>query len=246
MKKILLACFLLFLSFNVNAEVCSYTEKANYSKLASNVKVTYEEYEEDVDPDSYTPGDSSGDVIPKALYFKIKILNVTDDLYVKLENSVNKETKYITYKDTDEGTYTLDWIDLDNVATLTYTIYASEKTICSGEKLKTGTLTLPRYNQYHDMLVCEDIKDFYLCEKYVAIPDENGYFSKKIEEYKKTLGKDDNGDTKPDKEKEKKNYKKVAIIGISILVVAGGATIYLVENKRRSEKNVKSKKRNNR
>ena len=226
--------------------MCSCTEKANYSKLASNVKVTYEEYEEVTDDTSDLPSYAMDDRGTKITYFKVKVLNVTDDLYVKLENSVNKETKYITYKDTDEGTYTLDWIDLDNVATLTYTIYASEKTICSGEKLKTGTLTLPRYNEYHDMLVCEDIKDFYLCEKYVAIPDENGYFSKKIEEYKKTLGKDDNGDTKPDKEKEKKNYKKVAIIGISILVVAGGATIYLVENKRRSEKNVKSKKRNNR
>ncbi len=248
MKKIIAVFLMLVVMLSWTsvdaASLCSYERQVELKKIASAVKLTYEEAQEEADPDTYGPPDNyKGDPEDYVLYnsyFKIKVLNLTEDIYIKIENSVNDDVKYIRYEDTDEGTFTLNWKDISKVTTFTYTIYSSDKTLCANEEYRKGIITLPKYNDKHQNVQCLEVPDFYLCQKYISVEVSNEQFYKQIESYKQSKNGADGNKNDEDIKNENlmanfiKKNKTALIIGLSVLIVGGGVAIVVVTKKRRS------------
>ena len=245
MKKNILLVLLLIIAIlqvNVNAaSLCSHEKQVELQKKAASVKVTYEEATEEADPNSYGSPESVGeqyaeDKVLYIDYFKLKILNVTEDIYIKLENSVNKDIKYIRYEDTDEGEFTIDWKDLTQVVTFTYTIYTSDQTECPNEQLYSGIVALPMKNRFYSKAVCRDIPEFELCQKYTTINISYGKFEENVKYYLEKKNKVEDPEEKDNilsKTFWEKN-KIPVIIGVSIIFVGGVVTTVIVIKKRRS------------
>ena len=229
------------------ASLCSYERQVELKKIASAVKMTYEEAQEEADPNSYiskseaNPEDA--DEYEEILYndyFKLKVLNVTEDIYVKIENSINDDVKYIRYVDTNEGTFTIDWKNLSEVATITYTVYSSDKTECANEELRSGLMTLPRYNDNYRNNMCKQVPDYYLCQKYISVNITTVQFYDNVSAYlEKEKGNDENSDLDNARNSFSisefiKGNKKILIIGLSVLIVGGGVAVVIVTKKRRS------------
>lgn len=245
MKKIIAVFLMLVVMLSWTsvdaASLCSYERQVELKKIASAVKLTYEEAEEEVDPDTYGPPDSpvEGDGILYRNYFEIKLLNLTEDIYVKLENSYNDDVKYIRYEDTDEGTFSIDWKNTEEVVTFTYTIFTSNKTECVNEKLSSGMFTIPKYNRYHNSVICEDIPDYYLCQKYISTNVTFESFYENVNYYLEKNKNEDKNEEEKEKGKVVNNIfdflkdNKIIIIA-SILFVGGVVTTVIVVKKRRS------------
>ncbi len=237
MKKIIAILMLavLFSWTSVDAaSVCSYEKQKELSKVASNVKLTYEEAQGIVDPENYhvPEGEDPETFVVYYDYFKIKILNITESIYVKLENSFNDEVKYIKYEDTDEGIFVIDWNNLKDVTTFNYTIYSSSKTECPDEEIRKGVLTTPMLNENYTNVICLEIPDFSLCQKYITTSISEEQFRKKAEAY---LEKEEKKEEKEEiKEERKKNNTTILIISASILIVGGGIAFVIARKKRGS------------
>ena len=218
------------------ASLCSYEKQSQINKDASNVKITYEEAYRELDPETYSApeGEDPETYVAYEEYFKIKLLNITEDIYVKLENSANDEIKYIEYKDTDEGTFTINWNDLTQVTTFNYTIYSSEATDCPNEQYRQGVKTLPKLNEYYVSELCNDISDYYLCQKYVTTDVTPSKFVEKVNGYKQETEQEEKKEEKKNKEDEKLNKTIIAIVGTSIMIVGGVIAIVIVRKKRGS------------
>ena len=219
------------------ASVCSYEKQKEISKSAANVKITYEEAKAELDPStySYPEGADPETYVAYYEYFKIKILNITEDIYLKLENSSNEEVKYIEYKDTDEGTFTIAWENLEDVTTFSYTIYSSTKTGCPDEEFRKGVMTTPKLNEFYTSELCVDIPDYYLCQKYITTNVSSSKFVELAKaENKKNKKEEIIEKEKKDKEKETKNIKNIFFVVTSIIIVGGGIAIVIVSKKRRS------------
>lgn len=223
------------------ASLCSYERQVELKKIASAVKLTYEEAQEEADPNSYISPESGEQEILYVDYFKLKILNISEEIYVKIENSKNDEVKYIRYEDTNEGTFTLDWKDLSEVVTFTYTIYTSEKTECLNEKLFSGIISIPMKNRFYTKAICSEIPEYDLCHKYTTINVDYNKFEESVNAYlEKKLG--DEEDEKHDGltfgnklEKFVNTNKNVLLMCASIIFVVGVVTIVVVIRKRRSK-----------
>lgn len=233
---IILILFIMFSWTSVDAaSVCSYEKQSAISKSSYNVKVTYEEARGMLDPDEYYVPDNED---PETYvvyydYFKIKILNITEDIYIKLENSANKEVKYIKYEDTNEGAFTLDWKDLSQVTTFNFTIYSSTKTECPNEEFRKGVISTPMLNKNYNNVMCMEIPEFNLCQKYITNNISDKKFLELANNYltKKNTKKEE----KIKKEEQKKNNKKtILIITSSIVIVGGGIAGVIAIKKRRS------------
>ena len=217
------------------ASVCSYEKQKEISKDASNVRITYEEAQGIVDPENYHvhEGEDPETFVVYYDYFKIRILNVTESIYIKLENSSNNDVKYINYEDTDEGTFVIDWKDLKKVTTFNYTIYSSTKTECPNEEIKKGVLTTPMLNGNYANAICVEIPEFNLCQKYITTPISEDKFRELAENYLEKHKKEEQKD-KEEKEEKQKNKKTILIVTASILIVGGGIAFVVARKKRGS------------
>lgn len=217
------------------ASLCSYDKQKELIKQGSNVKLSFEEAKGELEPGTYRApeGEDPETYVAYYNYFKIKIINVTEDLYVKLENNVNGETKYIEFKDTDEGTFTLDWKDLSKVATFRYTVYSSKKTECPNEQLFNGVKTIPKLNENYQNVKCLDYPEHSLCKKYITSDISTAKFNKDMDAY---VAKQQEKKKEENKKKEEKenNKKIIIVIATSIIIVVGGVAIVMARKKRGS------------
>lgn len=238
MKKnlVVLMLVVLFSWTSVDAaSVCSYDKQSAIKKASTNVKLTYEEAQGILDPDLYyvPAGEDPETFVVYYDYFKIKILNITEDIYIKLENSTNDEVKYINYEDTDEGTFMIEWNDLSKVTTFSYTIYSSTKTECPNEEFRKGVMTTPMLNDNYTNVMCQEIPDFNLCQKYVT----SSISEKKFREMASAYLEKQKETEKEEKEKEiekKNNIKTILIVTASMVIVVGGIASVIAIKKRRS------------
>lgn len=238
MKKniavIILAVLFSWISVDA-ASLCSYEKQKELSKLASNVKLTYDEMQGIVDPNEYyvPAGEDPETFEVKYDYFRLKIINITEDIYVKLENSTNEEVKYIEYEDTDEGLFVIDWNDLSKVTTFSFTVYSSTKTECPNEEIRKGVLTIRMLNKNYNNVMCSEMPEHELCQKYTTVDVSESEFRKLASEY---LEKKNTKKEKQEQKQEKveKKNKKIIIITASLVIVAGGVTYVIVRKKRGS------------
>ena len=135
-------CFLLLLiPFRVLATDCDFNDINKYQSLASNINFNYD-FEE-----------SNNDVT-----FNIIITNMPEELYIKSEDG-----KTFSYRTLGSSETTLYGYKSGEYSFKIYTY--DEK--CNGEVFGTNYITLPYYNKYYKDKVCDDAKDYKLCQKWV-------------------------------------------------------------------------------
>ncbi len=216
---------------------CSYSEQVEFNNLAANVQGTYEavdiyngksinvDSEDEEEVDSYVRG------------LRISILNITDDIYIKLIDSNSKNERTYYYKDTNDGVLTFDVSDVFAVTEYTVEVYANKHS-CAGELYRTFTFTTPRYNYYSAMDICKDNPGFYYCQEFVQSTEIGiDNFYNMLENYAKEEEQKQEEENKNLWDKIKDFYKEhtVAVnIGASVLVIVGVTSTVILVKKRRS------------
>lgn len=229
MKKVLLFVFVFFMfSLNVIAD-CSYTEQAELLNKAANVKVSYEIKNEVV---HFVDMDANVD------YFNIIITNLNNDFYATIKDDATNNLKNVVGNSND-GIANYRWDNLDTITNFTIEVFVS-KGNCSGQKIKTLYLQTPRYNEYYNREICEELSDFYLCQKYITtnIPTEERFFeqldsykSGRINEQGETVDNRNFFDKTIDFIKDNKWF----LLGGLVLITGGIVFVYTKKNKKRRE-----------
>lgn len=250
MKTSVKGLFLLALLFLVPnyvkaASSCSYSEQAELNEIVSHVNANYEVVEvsmgEYYDVDHF--GDEGYETVKEHFVkgFNIHILNITEDIYVKVSNNVNAEVKTYHYKDTQDGIATFQTLDNERLVTYTIEVY-SNKYSCAGEMYRKFTLTTPLYNNYAERPQCEGNEEFYYCQEFINsenitfnefIDKFSEFYAQKQEEEEKRLEEENKSFL--DKMKDFYNHNKIVIYSIGgVIVVMGVATAVVLIKKRRS------------
>lgn len=192
-KKILMLAIVLFTFLfmgNVKAveediKICTPTQLSELRSMAANVKVTY--VPTTVVGELGYADEEAGGVNTNVTrnYLDIKIFNLNSKLKVRVNNS-QKEILVSAENIGADGAVTLRQTPLSYQVNYTFEIY-SEEYGCLAETLRTIRLTLPRFNYYSQLLACEDIPDYYLCQPYTTFEVNGATFYDKVEEYKAKL-----------------------------------------------------------
>lgn len=244
-KCVLAALLTLCFAGNVNAAECSYEKQVKLNDIASTVKATYEEVEIDTGDTTYYVDPNTGAVdtnkiIPiKEVGFNLKIINMTNNIYIVANNITTGETKTYYYSDSNKGTINLGQKMADEIYTYKFQILSTDNE-CPGINLRTIDLVLPRYNYFSELEVCEKYPEYSYCQRFLTNTQDIDYmeFEKGIENYKQTTK---NEEIKKKKEENLKNKikriieeNKIIILITTVVVVAGVATTAIIVNKRRS------------
>ena len=253
-STIFVAFVLFFSAQNVNAE-CNYEEKAKLNREAANIKVKYAEnkrvcnmqdnwcgYEEGEDSEGYGAADdefldpdyvdpSESEYTDELEYFDVSILNVTENLYIKVKNNVGFGPKQYDYLSAKDGIITFFWDNIMDVANFTFEVYASNKTNCANEKLRVLYLTTPRLNLYSYYETCEENPDYYMCEKYVTFPEDlnftPGDFDAGVEKYIEDKNEKPS-DEQPGDDNEKGNIIKDFIDDNKLVIFGVGTAVLII------------------
>lgn len=225
--------------FNISPvmAVCDNSEMAKLRGIAVNIKTSYEPVEEAVPENEFSPPDGEEDQEyeePKRLYHNVYIANLTEDVYVKVTNNVDKTVQTFHYSDSDNGTVKFRWGRLELLTKFTIEVYSSETTGCPNTKLYTHTLTTPYYNFYSENGICSKIPEFYLCNKFLSVPSVGYYeFNELADKYYKDVLKKQE-EEKEREEQEKKGFGEfvkehaVVIIITTIVIIGAGATVTVI------------------
>lgn len=171
MKKIFNMLFVVFVvSFfminYVNAD-CSYQEKKD---MLNNSKLIETFFDVDLFFNKFT----------------FNLYNLSDDLYVEIENDYDKNV--ISLFDVENNIYKFETFDIENIIKYKVKIY-SKNDNCFSELINTKTVIKPIINRFSKEEVCNGIEEYYYCKsvltKKISMNDLEVY--KKINEYKKSL-----------------------------------------------------------
>ncbi|MBQ8659237.1 MAG: hypothetical protein IJ475_00155 [Bacilli bacterium] len=239
-KKINYLFYVMGLAFmllcNVNAESCPLEQRTALSAMANNISVTYEE----VTNSKY---DENG--VPFFDYsLDVKIYNMNSQMRMVVTNNQYNDQHNITYEDMDgKGIITLRQKDASQKTTYTFKVYGTS-TDCYGKLLRTINLTLPKFNYFSQYTLCEDISEFYMCQKYVMYDFGELEFLNGVEEYQKKIQAQENelngdGEIKDNTSVISKVAKKVSdnkfLVAGVIIAVGVVVTIIVVIKKKGSD-----------
>lgn len=162
MKKIVVLIALLLLPISkINAFYCTNSEMTRYKRLASNINYSYDYIEQNDD-----------------VTFKITLVNLNSEVYL-----VDSNGKYY-YQDNE---IVIDALDGQNISFKVY----PRNNYCDTELLYTINITLPTYNKYYNDEICKDIQNYKLCQRWANINLNYEEFTKKVNEYKQSLIKEE-------------------------------------------------------
>ncbi len=225
------------------SSMCEAKEIAELNREVVNIKGSFEEAEGELNPSEFPIPDeilgteAEADYVGKYNYFKVSIINISENFYVEISNDYNRDKLVYQYKDTQDGVITFDWKNLDKVTTFTVKVYSSDQTNCPDELYRTITISLPRYNEFYDYTLCERASDYYLCEKYVDYGEVDfGTFVSNITRHIEQKEKEEEEEAK--KEDFVSKHKTILIINGVIVVVITGVVVAVIIKKRRSSDNV--------
>lgn len=236
-KKIMMFIMTIFMASKVAYADCTYQEQSDLKSKASNIKVSYEVDKYELEMDDYPLTVSR---------FAISILNVTDDFFVVVTNSIDNSEKTYDSKDAEDGIVTFYWENDEELTNFTFKVYSSGNTNCPNYLYKTLYLTTPRFNQYSRLEICQDEPDFYLCKEYITTETvSKDTFYNQLDKY---LNKEinENGDAEEEQPSEEENsskilefikkYKLFILGGVVVIIAAGGVIIYIKTKKRGGSK----------
>lgn len=208
MKKYILAILISFFLFvpSSKALLCRNTDKVKYSDMAKNVSVNYEYEEHDND-----------------INFNIKISNIPEGF------SITDFKRGIIY-DYSSSELTLP---ADKNTTYVFNVTIPNNP-CHMETLYKHYITIPPYNPYYKDEVCNDVKDYKLCDKWINIMYSYENWKDKVLKYKATLNNE-----KPEEEVVEDSlldkiinfYVKYYIYILPTLVILGLGGMYLYNKK---------------
>ena len=209
MKKIIFIFILMLLVpiTKVKGFYCTYTEIAQWKKIASNVNYFYEYHE------------NNGQVT-----FDITLVNLNKDIYF-VDSTTEKKHEFIKSEIKLTGYNSGD--------TVIYTFYPVNE-YCQDEPLYTMRINLPTYNQYYGDKICLGIENYSLCQKWSGHNLTYEQFVKKVGQYKESLKKEETDDEKEDANSTLNyiieflvNYYYIFIIGFALIFII----IYVVRKK---------------
>lgn len=242
-KAFLFTLVLFFVSSNYVYAVCDVNETNELNSLATNVNVSYEIVQVEIPKDenfNYPDGmteEERAEYVAYDNYFRIHISNLTEDLYVVVRNENTGESTTYNYQDSSNGTITFDRLVTMEIVNYTITIYSSSETNCADTELYTQYLTTPMYNPYSELVLCEGIEDFYLCQEYLSVDVDFTYFYDDVERYRNGLINDD-GEEIPEEEDPGffdfvRDNIVIIIVVVVVIVAAGGLITFVVIRKQR-------------
>ena len=234
--SILLSC--LFSITNGYASKCNDEELAKINDEASKVKVSYDILTKQI-PNPNDPNDAGEkDETIDVDYIKVSVINLTDNLYIKITNSNDNTTKVFYGKDASDGVISYDIDDTSAIANLNYVVYTTMNTSCADEQIIENVRTLPKYNDYYGTGACNLNPDAPECQKYITTDitpeDMENFNEKESDKVIKDINKKEEEKNKKNKKNIFEKNKKGIIIGGSIIIVMGVVTTAVVIKKRRS------------
>lgn len=199
MKKVLLCVLLVLLSFT-GIKVCATCFDDTLNTWIEKVKIK----QVIISDDYKAPSGVSNEDLSNYSYLLMLDIPRSDlkvmakDTYSSSEYEVEYDSNYKNYVIGSEVHF------INKVYTIT--IYmADDATSCAGEKMRTFTYTVPKYNQYHDTSYCEGNPDDENCGMYTEVKDTD-----KID----TIIKDDYDDMI-----KKEEYSTLSFIEKAIFVI---------------------------
>lgn len=192
--------FLVGIAF-VNADdsvTCDTVTKGKIRQAAANIKANYiVEEEEKSYEDEYGGTSTYAD-----RFLVIKIYNVVSGMYLTVSSSVEdaakdkvttvNQTLYMSDIGAD-GAISIKQDNFPYLVTYEINVYASIDSPCSGIKLRTINVTLPKYNTYSNLDACDGFSDYYLCQEYITFDIDGKTFFNKLDEYKAKVLDEENG-----------------------------------------------------
>ena len=242
-KKLFLLTTIIFAPHVVQAEsLCSYNEQAEINTIVSNVKANYEAVDiyagKTLDIDKQDENGNIPEIDHYIKGFNINVLNITEDIYVKIKNDLDENVATFKYSDLKEGIATLQVKETTKLVTYTIEVY-SNKYACAGEIFRKISLTTPIYNEYANLAACKENPDFYYCQEYISSNKITvNEFLNKLEEYKAQKEQESIEEEQKNNfwYKIKKIYEenKITIYAIGMIFVVMGVTttVILIKKKR--------------
>ena len=258
--KYIVATLLMFcFATSVKAEQCSYERQVELGEEASTVKVAYEMVDYDTgytthEVDEYGNIDPTKEIPVIEEGVRLKIMNITEDIYVRVIDLSEDETEmpddydneevsdsalrnagYYYYGDSDNGIVYLNPVTTSYIHQYKLYVYATDPE-CGDKSLRTIDFNTPMYNSYSGIEACKNIPEFEYCQKYVTTPIDISIqeFTKECKEYEaKEKEKNEEKNKKTISNFYKKNKKVILIAGGCILIV-GVATAAIIVIRRRS------------
>lgn len=159
-KKIYFFILIIILVMPISSKAaCSIEEKAKLKQIVSNVNMSYN-YE----------------IKNNSAVFSIKFNNVNSQIYFKDKNGNsyygNENGEVILYNYNSGKSYSFDF-------------YGTQS--CMSESVGKLYTTLPTYNPYYKLNVCDDAKEYKLCQKWVSHSLGRNEFIEKVNEYKNVI-----------------------------------------------------------
>lgn len=219
LKIIVVMVAMFFCMPKVWADSCSVDERVALRDQANNVSISYITGEE-----SETALNSDGDEDTFSVpYLHIKIYNMNENFNIRVKSEYMKDAIYVTYKNMKpDGSITLVPADLNKVDNFTFTIEANTDN-CKGTKLRTVKLTVPMYNTWSMYAACDDIQDYYLCQRFTTYEISNKVFDSEVAKYKAKLEEDEKA-----KDIDKKETSETNIVSRTLSSVSDHKTVYVV------------------
>lgn len=147
----------ILLPISIKGAVCPDSEKVNYQSLAKNISYSYDYVEEN-----------------ESVHFNVTFVNIPEGFYLKDLNSkqaYNYSGSEMTINNLEQG------------KNLKYGVYTTSIG-CDGILLYTHYITLPYYNPYYKDELCNGVKNFMYCNKWVNKQITYEEFKGNIEKYK--------------------------------------------------------------
>ena len=236
---------------NINTDTsCDGSNAKSVKKDADKVSVIYEviddyflgyyaEADEDINGNGIIDNDPVVEAYGYAL--KVKLTNVTDNIYVVITNDLDDKVK--TFHSTDKGEDgIITWTEGETTFMRTYTVKVySNKEGCTNSLYREFNVSLPKYNMCSDFENCklDFTKDLDVCQPFIF---SNKKDTEELREYKRVIqkvfdehykNKDKTTEAVENKEETKEetivdkviNYVKANYI---VFCIVGGAIIALI------------------
>ena len=162
------------------------------------------------------------------------IYNLTEDLYLTVQNLNTLELQTYYYQDTEDGMISWESTDLTQIIPYEIKVYSNHQD-CQNEELYKTQIISAKMNQHSLMSYCYGLETYY-CQKYIT--EEINVTEDKIKEMAYTeQAKLQDKKKNEDKKEEisfwvKYKYVLFAFVGIIILV---GLLVFIIKRKQRSD-----------
>ena len=179
-KYLLIFCLCMCVnSFDTKALSCSNSVTKDLGQIASYVKLNYEIIDNSENK-KLKVGDSETTYLVPNFVFEISIYNITDEIFITIEDEERDTSFNVTKYDTKDETYTFKNHDFGEIYHYKIIIKSAHEE-CYGQTIRTINFTKPKYNPYSEYTYCKNSSTFY-CQRFIesetGIKNTNDFLKK--------------------------------------------------------------------